>query len=200
MKKIHLALMCIASAAIMSACGGNANAKNNGAEAPKEQQKTEKKGTFDFGDKFAFAGLESAKLVPPSGKEIAERKVPTRNMSKPMKDCIYIYTGDTKEAVSLDELNGYFVQVYEAAKAAATDGKIYKSKGMGDTHLGEEITQPKVSKSTSNSFECIYKHDGTWFKLKAGHSWEMGGDVWVKDYPEKFYVWSVFVQEYFVDE
>lgn len=30
MKKIRLALMCIASATIMAACGGNANAKNNG--------------------------------------------------------------------------------------------------------------------------------------------------------------------------
>ena len=82
MKKILIGLLCLVSAGVMA--------------APK----------LDFGDRFAFAGLESAKLVPPTGSEILERKVPVRDMEhRPVKDAIYVYNSDAPGAITVEQLN-----------------------------------------------------------------------------------------------
>ena len=89
MKKILIGLLCLVSAGVMA--------------APK----------LDFGDRFAFAGLESAKLVPPTGSEILERKVPVRDMEhRPVKDAIYVYNSDAPGAITVEQLNAYVAQVY----------------------------------------------------------------------------------------
>ena len=172
-----LALLCVASTSLFA--------------APK----------FDFGDRFAFAGLESSKLVPPTGIEILERKVPVRNMDqRPIKDAIYVYSGDTKDAITVDELNAYIAQVFEAVKAASNDGKVYKEPSYGDTKLVGELTEPAVTTYRSYTFKCIFKHGDKWFSVHAGHGADYGGTVWVKDLPEKFFCWTIYVKEYFIDE
>ena len=177
MKKVLFVLLCVASMSLFA--------------APK----------IDFGDRFAFAGLESSKLVPPTGIEILERKVPVRNMDqRPIKDAIYVYSGDTKDAITVDELNAYIAQVFEAVKAASNDGKVYKEPSYGDTKLVGELTEPAVTTYRSYTFKCIFKHDDKWFSVHAGHGADYGGSVWVKNMPEKFFCWTIYVQEYFIDE
>ena len=177
MRKLFIALLCVAASSLFA--------------APK----------FDFGDKFAFAGLESSKLVPPSGKEILERKIPVRNMDqRPIRDAVYIYTGDTKDAITVEELNAYIAQVYEAAKAASNDGKVYKEPSYGDTKLVGELTEPAVTTYRSYTFKCIFKHGDKWYSIHAGHGADYGGTVWVKDLPEKFFCYTIYVKEYFIDE
>lgn len=156
---------------------------------------------LNFSDRFAFAGLESAKLVPPSGSEILERKVPVRNMDqRPIKDAVYVYHIDVKDAITVDQLNSYVAQVFAACKAAANDGKVYIEPSYGDTKLTSEMTEPKVFKKPSGTLRCVFKHGDKWFSVKAGYGTEYGGDVWVKDLPEKFYCWIIYVKEYFIDE
>lgn len=155
---------------------------------------------FDFVDRFAFAGLESAKLVPPSGTRVLERKVPVRDMEhRPIKDAIYIYTGETKEVVSVSELNDYIARVYEAVKAASNDGKVYKEPSYGDTKLVGELELKEFQKPLG-TIRCVYKHGDKWFSVKAGHTAEYGGKVWVDELPEKFFCWIIYVREYFIEE
>lgn len=177
MRKVLLALLVLSCTALMA--------------APK----------FDFGDRFAFAGLESAKLVPPSGVEILERKVPVRDMSqRPVKDAVYIYQSDVKDAITVDQLNAFVAQVFAACKAASNDGKVYKEPSYGDTKLVGEMTEPKVFAKPSGTLRCVYKYGDKWFSVHAGYSTDYGGSVWIKDLPEKFYCWVIYVKEYFIDE
>ena len=177
MKKILVALLCAVCAGVMA--------------APK----------LDFGDRFAFAGLESAKLVPPTGIEILERKVPVRDMEhRPIKDAIYVYNGEAKGSVTVEQLNAYVAQVYAAAKAASNDGKVYKEPGYGDTKLVGELTEPKVFEKAYGTFKCVIKHGDRWYSVHAGYGTDYGGTVWVKNLPEKFYCWTIYVREYFIEE
>lgn len=156
---------------------------------------------FDFGDKFAFAGLESNKLVPPTGTEILERKVPVRSVDvRPIKDAVYVYNGTTKGAITPEQLTSYAAQVFQACKAAAKDGKVYIEPAYGDTKLVGEMTAPKVFDKTYGTFRCVYKYGDKWFSVHAGYGTDYGGSVWVKDLPEKFYCWTIYVKEYFIDE
>ena len=157
---------------------------------------------FDFGDRFAFAGLESAKLVPPTGTKILDRKVPVRDMDhRPIKDAIYIYSGETRDDVSVDQLNAYVAQVFEAVKAASKDGKVYKEPSYGDTKLVGEKTEPDVFAKSYGTLRCVYKHGDKWFSVHAGRSVDYPGRVWLDDtLPEKFFVWTIYVIEYFIDE
>lgn len=157
--------------------------------------------TFDFGDRFAFAGLESAKLVPPTGIEILDRKVPVRDMDhRPVKDAIYIYNGETKGAVTPDQLNAYSAQVFAACKAASNDGKVFKEPSYGDTKLVGELTEPKVFEKAYGTAKYLIKHGERWYTIHVGYGTDYGGSVWVKDLPEKFYCWTIYVREYFIDE
>ena len=156
---------------------------------------------FDFGDRFAFAGLESAQLVPPAGIEILERKVPVRDMEhRPVKDAIYIYNGEAKGAVTVEQLNAYSAQVFAACQAASNDGKVYKEPGYGDTKLVGELTEPKVFEKAYGTAKYLIKHGDRWYTIHAGYSTDYGGSVWVKNLPEKFYCWTIYVREYFIDE
>ena len=157
---------------------------------------------FDFGDRFAFAGLESNKLVPPSGTKILERKVPVRDMDhRPIKDAIYIYSSETRDEVSVDELNGYIAKVYEAVKAASNDGKVYKEPSYGDTKLVGEKEAPDVFTKSYGTLRVVYKHGDKWFSVHAGRSVDYPGKVWLdSSLPEKFFVWTIYVIEYFIEE
>ena len=154
---------------------------------------------IDIGDQFAFAGLESAKLVPAWAREVSETQIPNRSMNKPICDIAYFYTGDNAEVITVDQLNEYFATVYEAVKAAAADGKIYEKPYMGDTKLGNELAGPKKNKKKSTGrMSCLYKNNGTWFVIDVEHDTQSA--KFKKEYPEPYYGFRVSVREYFIDE
>ena len=151
---------------------------------------------LDLGDKFAFAGLDSNKLVPSFAIEISEQKTNTRSEERPMKDEVIFYTGTTTKVVSPETLTAYLQQVYEAAKEAATDGHVYKSGSLGDTRIGEEILE--ATDKSYAYFACLYKYNDKWFRLSVSH--KLQDRKFVKEYPEKYIGVCVSVQEWNVDE
>ncbi len=153
---------------------------------------------LDIGDKFAFAGLESNKLVPSFAIEISEQKTNTRSEERPMKDEVIFYTGTTTKVVSPETLTAYLQQVYEAAKEAATDGHVYKSGSLGDTRIGEEILEAPTTDKSYAYFACLYKYNDKWFRLSVSH--KLQDRKFVKEYPEKYIGVCVSVQEWNVDE
>ena len=154
---------------------------------------------LDIGDQFAFAGLESAKLVPDGAREISQPQIPDRSMDKPMHDVAFFYTGNNAEVITVDQLNAFFANVFAAVKAAATDGKVYEKPYMGSTKLGNEMTEPKKNKKKATGrMSCLYKHNGTCFIIDAEH--DSQSRRFTKDYPEPYYGYCVKVQEYFIDE
>jgi len=124
---------------------------------------------LDLGDKFAFAGLDSNKLVPSFAIEISEQKTNTRSEERPMKDEVIFYTGTTTKVVSPETLTAYLQQIYEAAKNAATDGHVYKSGSLGDTRIGEEILEAPTTDKSYAYFACLYKYNDKWFRLSVSH-------------------------------
>lgn len=107
MKRI---LLLIAAAALLVPC----------AAQNKALEKT-------LGDKFAFAGLETAKLVPAFASEISELKTDPRSESKPMKDEAFFYTGEDITAIPAEKVQAYLQKVYSAVKKAADNGVINKT-------------------------------------------------------------------------
>lgn len=196
-KNLFLALMCVASLTMVTACGnGNSNKNNSKSETPTKVEKGKK---LDIGDQFAFAGLESAKLVPEGAKEVSVLQTPTRSMNRPMKDDAFFYTGTDADAISLEQLNKFYASVYEAVKAAANDGKVYNKPYMGDTKVGSEMTEPKINKKkTTGRMSCLYKHGDKWFVIDADH--DTSSRQFANAYPEPYYGYHVSVQEYFIDE
>jgi|GEM_PF-961613 len=196
-KTLFLALMCVAGLTMVTACGnGNSNNKSSKTETATKAEKGKK---LDIGDQFAFAGLESAKLVPEGAKEVSVLQTPTRSMNRPMRDDAFFYTGTDAEAITLDQLNKFYASVYDAVKAAANDGKVYVKPYMGDTKVGSEMTEPKVNKKkTTGRMSCLYKHGDKWFVIDADH--DTSSRQFAKDYPEPYYGYHVSVQEYFIDE
>lgn len=150
-------LLAIASALlILASCGnGTPKASSNDGEQAKTEAKTEKSAkaaSIKLGDKFAFAGLDSDKLVPSFAKEISETE---KSLDTDVCRGVYLYVGDNVNVITPEQLNKWFSTVYEAAKAASDDGKIYKPGAFGDTQRGDEITGPVV---TDKSFGDIVTH------------------------------------------
>ena len=151
MKKITVLFLCAALLAAAS-CGNNSNNNKGKSEEPKAATKAEAGKKMDIGDKFAFAGLESSKLVPACAKEISEMETPVRSESRPMKDAAYFYTGTTSTDITIEQLDEFLATAYDAARAAASDGKVYKRGSYGDVlpyrkarQTGREV-QERVSR------------------------------------------------------
>ena len=186
-------LLAIASALlILASCGnGTPKASSNDGEQAKTEAKTEKSAkaaSIKLGDKFAFAGLDSDKLVPSFAKEVSETE---KSLDTDICRGVYLYVGDNVDVITPDQLNKWFSTVYEAAKAASDDGKIYKPGAFGDTQRGNEITGPVVTDKSFGDFSCIYQHDGVWYRFDASH--KVQHDDFVKEYPEKYYGVKLYV-------
>ena len=121
-----------------------------------------------LGDKFAFAGLETAKLIPSFATEISELSVNPRSESKPMKDEVFFFTNSDIAKVPAAKVQAYLQEVYKAVKAASDDGHVYKSKGTG-SQRGEEILSAPTTDKPAATIIYLYKHDGKWFEISAGH-------------------------------
>ena len=177
-----------AAAAIMLPCcgngqnGTNTNDVNDGSGAK-----------ITIGDKFAFAGLESAQLVPDFAIELSELKTDPRSESKPLKDEVFFYTGPNITAIPAAKVQAYLQQVYYAVKKAADGGVVYYQKGMFDNQRGEEVKQAPTTDKPSASVMYLYQHDGIWFYISAGHKAYFR--KFKKDYGEKFIGTGVLVKE-----
>lgn len=152
----------------------------------------------NIGDMFAFAGLESQKLVPDFAKEISETSTIQKG-ENPKKDAIYLYAGDKVDVITPAQLNNYFATIFSVAQKAADDGKLYEPGRFGDTKKGEEITTPLKLEKSFGQFSCLFKHKGVWYLMDVSH--RVQHDKFVKKYPgEKYYGTKIRVQQYNVTE
>ncbi len=199
MKKITNILLCSALSVVVC-CGSNSNKGKDKVAEPQASTKTETVKKMDIGDKFAFAGLESSKLVPACAKEVSELQTPVRSENRPMKDAAYFYTGTASTDITIAQLDEFLAIAYNAAKAAASDGKVYKRGAYGDTKLGAEITEPYkcTGKKPLADWSCVYKHDGKWFSLTVKHA--RLDEKFKKEYPGNYCGFGIIVTEYFIDE
>ena len=184
-------LLTIASALLILASCGNGTSKSSSTEGEQPTTKTEKAAkaaSIKLGDKFAFAGLDSDKLVPSFAKEVSETE---KSLDTDVCRGVYLYVGDNVNVITPEQLNKWFSVVYDAAKAASDDGKIYKPGAFGDTQRGDEITGPVVTDKSFGDFSCIYQHDGVWYRFDASH--KVQHDKFVKEYPEKYYGVKLYV-------
>lgn len=145
------------------------------------------------GDKFAFAGLESAKLVPAFAIEQSTLKTDPRSESNPMKDEAFFYTGSDITKIPADKVQAYLQQVYAAVKKAADGGKVYKAKGVSGDQLGEEITTPPTTAKPAATVMYLYQHNGVWFNISVGHKAYFR--KFTKDYGEKWIGIGITVKE-----
>ena len=146
-----------------------------------------------LGDKFAFAGLETAKLVPAFASEISQLKTDPRSESKPMKDEVFFYTGSDITRIPAVKVQTYLQNVYAAVKKAADGGVVYYQKGTFDNQRGEEVKQAPTTDKPSASVMYLYQHDGIWFYISTGHKAYFR--KFKKDYGEKFIGAGVLVKE-----
>ena len=177
-----------AAAAIMLPCCGNGQNGTNGNDINGGSG-----AKISIGDKFAFAGLESAQLVPDFAIELSELKTDPRSESKPLKDEVFFYTGPNITAIPAAKVQAYLQQVYYAVKKAADGGVVYYQKGMFDNQRGEEVKQAPTTDKPSASVMYLYQHDGMWFYISAGHKAYFR--KFKKDYGEKFIGTGVLVKE-----
>ena len=177
-----------AAAAIMLPCGGNGQNGTNGNDINGGSG-----AKISIGDKFAFAGLESAQLVPDFAIELSELKTDPRSESKPLKDEVFFYTGPNITAIPAAKVQAYLQQVYYAVKKAADGGVVYYQKGVFDNQRGEEVKQAPTTDKPAASVMYLYQHDGMWFYISAGHKAYFR--KFKKDYGEKFIGTGVLVKE-----
>ena len=178
----------IAVAAMMLSCGGNGRNGENGNDV-----KGGSGAKISIGDKFAFAGLESDRLVPDFAIELSELETDPRSESKPKKDEVFFFTGPDITAIPTAKVEAYLQKVYTAVKKTADGGIIYKAKGISGDELGEEITTPPTTDKPAATIMYLYKHDGTWFNITVGHKAYFR--KFKKDYGEKFIGVGVNVKE-----
>ena len=146
-----------------------------------------------LGDKFAFAGLETAKLVPAFATEISELKVDPRSESNPMKDEAFFYTGSDITKIPAAKVQAYLQNVYAAVKKAADGGVVYKAKGYAGDQRGEQITAAPTTDKPAATVMYLYQHDGVWFNISVGHKAYFR--KFTKDYGEKWIGVGVTVKE-----
>ncbi len=197
MKKV---LTILAMAALVLSCGNNGGSKSGakgGSDGEKAKEETKAAGAakskISIGDKFAFAGLQSDKLVPEFAVELSELSVDPRSESKPMKDEAFFYTGVDITKIPADKVQAYLQGVYSAVKAAADDGKVFKAKGLSGDELGEEITAAPTTDKPAATVMYLYRHDGVWFNVSVGHKAYFR--KFKKDYGEKWIGAGVTVKE-----
>lgn len=185
----------IAMAALLVSCGSNGSKKGgkDKADQAAPAQTEVKSSGISIGDKFAFAGLQSDKLVPDFAIELSELTADPRSESKPMKDEAFFYTGADISKIPAAKVQAYLENVYSAVKKAADGGKVYKAKGISGDELGEEITSAPTTDKPAATVMYLYQHDGVWFNVSVGHKAYFR--KFKKDYGEKWIGAGVTVKE-----
>lgn len=193
MKKLTCLLMC-AAMVVAASCGGNNSKKAaSPAEAGKADEGTKAASSLSIGDKFAFAGLESNKLVPSFALEIAELQENPRSESNPAKDEAFFWTGPDITAIPAAKVQDYLQQAFAAVKKAADGGVVYYQKGTFDNQRGGEVTEAPTTDKPAATVMYLYQHNGTWYYISVGH--KAFFRKFSKDYGEKFIGVGITVKE-----
>jgi hypothetical protein len=102
--------------------------------------------------------------------------------------------------ITIEQLDEFLATAYDAARAAASDGKVYKRGSYGDTKLGAEITEPYKCTGSKPlaDWSCVYKHDGLWYSITVRHARQ--DEKFKKEYPGNYCGFAIIVTEYFIDE
>lgn len=166
MKKIYLALMCMAAVTMFTACGGGSKKSADGtAETRTETKAVAKASNLDVGDRYAFAGLASADVVPPFAREISDVK---DNHTKLPSATTFFGFGKDRAPFSEKEYNDYAQKLFGKIKSIAENGKVYREGALGQLAKGEEVTELGKMILLSNEseiFSFIYKYDERWYGL-----------------------------------
>ena len=164
MKKVFVALMCMASLVIMTACGGgNAKKDASGETAEvKKEAKASKSSNLSVGERYAFAGLASADIVPGFGQEISDEKDTDANGVT--KATTFFGYGDDREPFSDKVYDEYCRKLFAKLKSLSDDGKLY-DVNMLDFKVREEVPELGEMKKWGKdltTFCFAYPYQGKW--------------------------------------
>ena len=164
MKKVFLSMVCMASLVIMTACGGG-NAKKDGSEGTaevKKEAKTTKSSNLSVGERYAFAGLTSADIVPNFGREITDSKDTDANGVT--KAITFFGYGDDREPFSDKVYDEYCRKLFAKLKSLSEDGKLYKVNTL-DYKVRDEVSELGEMKKWGKdgaTFCFAYPYNGQW--------------------------------------
>lgn len=164
MKKVFITIMCLASLVLMTACGGG-NAKKDGSEGTaevKKEAKTTKSSNLSVGERYAFAGLTSADIVPSFGREITDSNDTDANGVT--KATTFFGYGDDREPFSDKVYDEYCRKLFAKLKSLSEDGKLYKVNTL-DFKVREEVAELGEMKKWGKdgaTFCFAYPYNGQW--------------------------------------
>ena len=174
MKKVFITIMCLASLVLMTACGGNNTNKNASGETAevKKEAKATKSSNLSVGERYAFAGLSSADIVPSFGREITDSKDTDANGVT--KAITFFGYGNDREPFSDKVYDEYCRNLFAKLKSLSEDGKLYKVNTL-DFKVREEVAELGEMKKWGNdgaSFCFAYPYKGEWVlaSVKFGKS------------------------------
>ena len=156
--------MCLASLVLMTACGGG-NAKKDGSEGTaevKKEAKTTKSSNLSVGERYAFAGLTSADIVPSFGREITDSNDTDANGVT--KATTFFGYGDDREPFSDKVYDEYCRKLFAKLKSLSEDGKLYKVNTL-DFKVREEVAELGEMKKWGKdgaTFCFAYPYNGQW--------------------------------------
>ena len=164
MKKVFITIMCLASLVLMTACGGNNTNKNASGETAevKKEAKATKSSNLSVGERYAFAGLSSADIVPSFGREITDSNDTDANGVT--KATTFFGYGDDREPFSDKVYDEYCRKLFAKLKSLSEDGKLYKVNTL-DFKVREEVAELGEMKKWGNdgaTFCFAYPYKGEW--------------------------------------
>lgn len=164
MKKQFLTLMCMASLVIMTACGGGNAKKDVSGETTevKKEAKATKSSNLSVGERYAFAGLASADIVPSFVREITDSNDTDANGVT--KATTFFGYGDDKEPFSDKVYNEYCRKLFAKLKSLSDDGKLY-DVNMLDFKVRDEVPELGEMKKWGKdgaAFCFAYPYKGEW--------------------------------------
>ncbi len=179
MKKIYLALMCVVSFVVMSACGdGNKKSSaiaDDKAGAMEEAKVSDEASNLSVGERYAFAGLTSADIVPGFGKEITDFSDSEGNGI--YKASTFFGYGSDREPFSDKVYNDYCKKLFDKMKSLSEDGKIYRVNTMDFKLKGEVADMGEMKKwdKSSPGFSFAYPYNGTWVLVDVSYRKSFSG-------------------------
>ena len=164
MKNVFLSIMCMASLVIITACGGNNTNKNASGETAevKKEAKATKSSNLSVGERYAFAGLSSADIVPSFGREITDSKDTDANGVT--KAITFFGYGNDREPFSDKVYDEYCRKLFAKLKSLSEDGKLYKVNTL-DFKVREEVAELGEMKKWGKdgaTFCFAYPYNGQW--------------------------------------
>ena len=164
MKKVFITIMCLASLVLMTACGGNNTNKNASGETAevKKEAKATKSSNLSVGERYAFAGLSSADIVPSFGREITDSKDTDANGVT--KAITFFGYGNDREPFSDKVYDEYCRNLFAKLKSLSEDGKLYKVNTL-DYKVRDEVSELGEMKKWGKdgaTFCFAYPYNGQW--------------------------------------